>query len=297
MADTTTSNISLTKPEVGASTDTWGTKLNANFDTLDNLFTSGPALLVSKGGTGATTASGARTNLGLGSLAVKSTVETADISDANVTTAKIADANVTVAKLSATGTASSSTFLRGDGAWQTPVSPIGGQVFTSSGTFTIPTGVTAVKVTVVGGGGGGGAFFNCAGTGGGGGGGGSSIKYLTGLTPANTLAVTVGAGGTVSATDTNNSTAGGTSSVASGTQSITTISATGGAKGNGYPSTAGAGGVGSGGDLNITGGYGAAYNSSGHSVTVPGGLTILGSIGSGGFGNGNGVAGAVIFEW
>jgi hypothetical protein len=40
-----------------------------------------------------------------------------------VTTAKIADANVTVAKLSASGTPSSSTFLRGDGSWQAPPAP------------------------------------------------------------------------------------------------------------------------------------------------------------------------------
>lgn len=60
-------------------------------------------------------------------------VATADIADSAVTTAKIANANVTVAKISATGTADSTTYLRGDGSWQVvSTTPTTAQVLTAT---------------------------------------------------------------------------------------------------------------------------------------------------------------------
>ena len=40
MTDTVTTNLNLTKPGVGSSTDTWGGKLNTNLDLVDQVFSS-----------------------------------------------------------------------------------------------------------------------------------------------------------------------------------------------------------------------------------------------------------------
>jgi len=71
------------------------------------------------------------------------------------------------------------------------------QVFTSSGSFTVPAGITKVYVWVFGGGGGGSGssytdFGYVAGTGGPGG---SGQALITGLTPGQVITVTVGSGG------------------------------------------------------------------------------------------------------
>jgi len=169
--------------------------------------------------------------------------------------------------------------------WTSAAAPqpgLGGTtVFTANGTFTIPSGKTVVKVTVQAGGGGGGNY-----NGGGGGAGGAAVKYLTGLTPGNTLTVVRGAGGS------NAGGAGSTSSVASGTQIITTISATGGAAGttgNQQNGDGGVGGVGTNGDINITGqggGGGSGESGCGGGVSV-GGVGGSGLYSGGGYGSGS----------
>ena len=68
------------------------------------------------------------------------TVTTAKVDDSQITNALMADDAIGIAELSATGTASSSTFLRGDNAWATPAG--GGLTLLSTLNTTSGTSVT-----------------------------------------------------------------------------------------------------------------------------------------------------------
>ncbi|MBK8498919.1 MAG: hypothetical protein IPL52_08905 [Flavobacteriales bacterium] len=112
------------------------------------------------------------------------------------------------------------------------------QVFTSSGPFTVPAGVTSVTFELVGAGG------NGASNGGGGGGGGGYARGTFNVTPGTTYSIVVGAGGSELATI-----VGGMGILAGAGENATTVP-------NPNIGGGGAGGVGLGGQLARTGAAG-----------------------------------------
>jgi hypothetical protein len=178
--------------------------------------------------------------------------------------------------------------------------------FTSSGTFTVPAGVTKISAVLIGGGGAGGGS---GGGSGGNGGGGGGLRYINDYTvsPGQTIDVTVGSGGvggfganaggdggnslilisgigiatafggkggTSNYNDIVNAGAGGTGSVISGS-----IGGASGGSGGRSTLASGAGGGGAGGYTGVGGTGGSTFGT---------GSTGIGDVGSGGAGGGGG---------
>lgn len=279
-------------------------------------------LPVDNGGTGATTLTGYVKGNGTGAMTASATVPVADltgtlpVANGGTGAATLAANNVLLGNgtsaVQAVAPGTSGNVLTSNGTTWTSAAALGvnAQVYTSgTGNFTIPAGVTRLKVTVVGGGGGSAGSVS-GNTGGAGGGGGAAIKWLTGLTPGNTLSYSVGTGGTAGTSAPGNGGAGGNSTVATGTtgtpQTITTITGSGGGAGL-VGGSGGAGGGGTNGDLNVPGGSLGGYGVGGGSLYAS--TSPYGSLGSALYGGGAsaapsasgpgaaGATGVVIFEW
>jgi hypothetical protein len=177
----------------------------------------------------------------------------------------------------------------------------------SGATETVPANASTVVIEVFGaGGGGGGGASGCGGSGGGGGGSGGYSRSSYACSGGKTLIYTAPSTGASGGTVNSGGNTGASSSVSSGTLSITTMTAAGGT-GGGSGSATGAGGGGgaaSGGNVvNTTGNAGTAHSGgSGGAggvavVGVNGSGTSGGRGGAGGAGGATGGSGTVVFTY
>lgn len=173
------------------------------------------------------------------------------------------------------------------------------QVFTSSGTWTKPTGAKIVDVYLIGGGGGGGsgAIFNSSNDSGGGGGGGGALSYKRFAADllAATATVTVGTGGVGGAAKStgdqagNAGNAGNDSTFVSGGETLLVAKGGGGGGGGNTTSgTAGTGGAATFGDFTQAGGDGGAGDDTATASTGTDSATAVSPRGGGGGGGVNG---------
>jgi hypothetical protein len=131
MADSFTANLNLTKPEVGASRDTWGGKLNNDLDSLDALFTAN--------GTGTSVG----LNVGSGkTLSVAGTLSVPGTLQATGAATVVVNSSSDALRITQTG--SGNALLVEDSA-SPDTTPF---VITATGSVGIGTGTPAVKLAI-----------------------------------------------------------------------------------------------------------------------------------------------------
>ncbi|MBA9072617.1 hypothetical protein GGR22_000743 [Flavobacterium gossypii] len=170
----------------------------------------------------------------------------------------------------------------------TSVSYSQNQTFTSSGTFTVPVGVTSITVEAWGGGGKGGTRTNNSG-GAGGGGGGAYVRSVLTVVPTTSYTVTVGAGSTSTAAGGDSWFGSNTLLLAKGGESVannTTGGGNGGAAGSSIGDFKRSGGNGANGSALITLYGGGGGSSAGTALDGVSGNTANGGTAPAGGGNG-----------